>query len=169
MTKLAIACVIAVLSTTISSTYAAEFTPEMNNALQTCLDTALRQHAGVVTQWEIDSRTSVRSIKLDVVASDDVVWSMKCEGGAIVSDERKMGNKNYKMLSSRVKVPETTCRQAAVEEYPGTELNRMQYSLSWKGSPYFTYTFLTSDAREATVDVNAVTGKIDRTYSSRVD
>jgi len=88
MTKLTIAGVIAVLSTTIGSTYAAEFTPEMNNALQTCLDTALRQHAGVVTQWEIDSRTSVRSIKLDVVASDDVVWSMKCEGGAIVSDER---------------------------------------------------------------------------------
>ena len=58
-------------------------------------------------QWEMDSRTSVLSIKLDVVASDDVVWSMKCEGGAIVSDERKMGNKNYKMLSSRVKVPET--------------------------------------------------------------
>jgi hypothetical protein len=93
MTKLTIAGVIAVLSMTIGCTYAAEFTPEMNNALQTCLDTALRQHAGVVTQWEIDSRTSVRSIKLDVVASDDVVWSMKCEGGAIVSDERKMGNK----------------------------------------------------------------------------
>jgi uncharacterized membrane protein YkoI len=169
MTKLTFAAVITALSTTIGPAYAAEFTPEMDTALQTCIDTALRQHAGIVTQWEMDSRTSALGIKLDVVASDDQVWSMKCEGGAIVSDERKMGNKNYKMLSSRVKVPETTTRRTAVEEYPATELTRMQYSLSWKGSPYFNYTFMTADAREATVEVNAVTGKIDRTYSSRVD
>jgi hypothetical protein len=169
MTKLSIAAVITALSTTIGSAYASEFTPEMDTALQTCIDTALRQHAGVVTQWEIDSRTSALIIKLDVVASDDLVWSMRCEGGAIVSDERKMGNKSYKMLSSRIKVPEATARQAAVEEYPGTELTGMQYSLSWRGKPSFTYTFLTQDARQATVEVSGVTGKIDSTYSSRVD
>jgi uncharacterized membrane protein YkoI len=169
MTKLTIAAVIAALSTTIGPACAAEFTPEMDTALQTCIDTALRQHAGVVTQWQVDSRTSVLGIKLGVVASDDQVWAMKCEGGAIISDERMMGNKKYKMLSSRVKIPEATCRQAAVEEYPGTELTDMQYSLSVWGKPSFTYTFLTPDGREATVEVSAVTGKIDRTYSSRVE
>ena len=169
MTKLSIAAVITALSTTIGSAYASEFTPEMDTALQTCIDTALRQHAGVVTQWEMDSRTSALIIKLDVGASDDLVWSMRCEGGAIVSDERKMGNKSYKMLSSRIKVPEVTARQTAVGEYPGTELTGMQYSLSWRGKPSFTYTFLTQDARQATVEVSGVTGKIDSTYSSRVD
>lgn len=81
MTKLTFAAVITALSTTIGPAYAAEFTPEMDTALQTCLDTALRQHAGVVTQWEIDSRTSALIIKLDVVASDDLVCRCGAKAG----------------------------------------------------------------------------------------
>jgi uncharacterized membrane protein YkoI len=169
MSKPIFAAIACTLIAAADPAFAAEYTPELDSALQACLDAAVQQHPGYVTQWEVDSRTGGPSFRVDLVASDDLVWALKCEGGKIVSDERKMGNKNYKMLSARGKIPEATCRQAAVEEYPGAELTRMQSALNWKGNPYFTYTFLTPDAREATVEVNAVTGKIDRTHSSRVD
>jgi len=169
MGKLVIATFTGALVAWVGQTLAAEYTPELDSALQTCVDTALQQHPGQVTRWVVDSRAAAPAVRVDIVASDDLVWAMTCEGGKIVSDERKVGNKNYKMLSSRMKVPEATCRQTAVEEYPGTELTRMQYALSWKGAPYFTYTFVTRDGREATVDVNAATGKIDHTHSSRAD
>jgi len=148
---------------------AAEYTPELDRVVQTCIDAALNKHPGQVIQWDLDSRTSVTSTTLEVVTPDDLVWAMKCEAGAIVSDERKMGMKKYKMLSSRVKAPEQTCRQAAVAEYPGTDLTRMRYELSWRGTPSYNYTFQTRDGREATVEVSAGTGRIDRTYSTRTD
>jgi uncharacterized membrane protein YkoI len=148
---------------------AAEYTPELDRVVDSCIEAALNKHPGQVLQWDLDSRADVTSTSLEVVTTEDLVWTIKCEAGAIVSDERRMGNKNYKMLTSRMKVPESTCRQAAVAEYPGTDLTRMRYELNWRGTPSFNYTFQTRDGRDATVEVSAGTGRIERTHSTRTD
>ena len=153
-----------------SSARAVEFTPEVNRGVEACIDAALQKHPGQVIRWDIKSRAEVMSFRVDVVATDDLVWTVQCEAGAMVSDERKLGNMNYKMLSSRVKVPEATSRQVAVEEYPGMDLTGMTYELTtWRRIPHYAYRFLIPDGRDATVEVNAGTGRIDRTYSSRAD
>ncbi len=56
-----------------------------------------------------------------------------------------------------------------VRLYPIAEVRKMEYDLSWKGKPYYTYEMLLNDGRDATVDVNAETGQIDRSKSERKD
>ena len=45
----------------------------------------------------------------------------------------------------------------------------MKYDTSWKGRPYYTYEMVLNDGREASVDVNAETGLVDRSKSERKD
>jgi uncharacterized membrane protein YkoI len=45
----------------------------------------------------------------------------------------------------------------------------MKYETSWKGRPYYSYEMVLSDGREASVDVNAETGQVDRSKSERKD
>jgi hypothetical protein len=136
--------------------------------INACTEAATQQQAGLVVGWKIVSTKEPVTLTVDVLAADDRVWTMNCSEGKIVgSPERKLGNKNYKMLSSRTKVPEVSARFTAASSYPISEMLKMEYGLSWKGKAYFTYELKLSDGREATVDVNANTGQIDRSKSER--
>jgi uncharacterized membrane protein YkoI len=73
------------------------------------------------------------------------------------------------MLKSRAKVPEKSARFTAVGSYPIAEVRTMKYDTSWKGRPYYTYEMVLNDNREASVDVNAETGQVDRSKSERRD
>jgi hypothetical protein len=80
-----------------------------------------------------------------------------------------MGTKNYKMLTRSAKVPEVSARFTAASGYALAELRKMDYGLSWRGKPYYTYEMHLNDGRDASVDVNAETGLIDRSKSERKD
>lgn len=145
---------------------AAEFGPEVDRAIEQCLDAARRDQVGQVTRWDLEWATGL-AFNLELVSPNDRVWNMRCEGGVIVKSERKAANKKYEMLSTRHRVEEHEARQLAGAEYPGGELHRMVYDLSWRGNPYYNYSFNLRDGRTATVLVNAVTGVIDKTSSER--
>jgi len=132
-----------------------------------CVEAALQQQPGHVIGWRIDPGHEPTPIQVDVVASDDKVWTLKCADAKVSGSERKTGNKNYKLLSTRAKVPEVSARFTAVNSYPIAEVKKMDYALSWRGRPYYTYEMSLNDGREATVDVNAETGQIDRSKSER--
>jgi len=132
-----------------------------------CVEAALQQQEGHVIGWRIEKGQEPTPIQVDVLAADDKVWTLKCADAKVSGSERKMGNKNYKMLTSRAKVPELSARFTAANSYPIAEVKKMDYGLSWKGRPYYTYEMSLNDGREATVDVNAETGQIDRTKSER--
>ncbi len=134
-----------------------------------CVDAALQQQEGRLVGWKIESTKEPVALTIDVLAPDDKVWTMKCADGKVSSSERKMGNKNYKMLTSRAKVPEVSARFTAANGYPISELRKMEYGLTWKGKPYYTYEMRLNDGRDATVDVNAESGQIDRSKSERKD
>lgn len=137
--------------------------------IDACIDTALKQQEGRLVGWKIESTKEPVALTIDVLAPDDRVWSMKCADGKVTSSDRKIGNKNYKMLTSRAKVPEVSARFTAATGYPIAELRKMEFGLSWKGKPYYTYEMRLNDGRDATVDVNAETGQIDRSKSERKD
>jgi hypothetical protein len=135
--------------------------------IDACIDAALQQQPGHVVGWNILSAKEPISMTVDVVAPDDKVWTLKCSDAKITGSERKMGNKNYKMLTRSAKVPEVSARFTAASGYPLAELRKMEYGLSWKGKPYYTYEMHLNDGRDASVDVNAETGLIDRSKSER--
>lgn len=136
--------------------------------IDACVEAALQQQPGVLIGWTIDSKQDPAAFTVDVVAEDGKVWSLKCAEGKVSGSERKVGTKNYKLLSARAKVPEISARFSAASSYPLiTELRKMQYDLSWRGNPYYNYEMSLNDGREASVDVNAETGQIDRSKSER--
>jgi uncharacterized membrane protein YkoI len=137
--------------------------------IDACIEAALQQQEGRLVGWKIESIKEPVALTIDVLAPDDKVWSMKCADGKISASDRKMGNKNYKMLISRTKVPELSARFTAAGSYPIAELRKLEYGLSWKGKPYYTYEMRLNDGRDASTDVNGETGQIDRSKSERKD
>jgi len=134
--------------------------------IDACIDLALQQQDGIVIAWKLNNPQAT-SMDIDVLAPDDRVWTMKCNNGKISAPDRKLGNKSYKMLKSRSKVPEKSARFTAVGSYPIAEVRTLKYDTSWKGRPYYTYEMVLNDGREGSVDVNAETGQVDRSKSER--
>src|SRR5215468_4222623 len=65
--------------------------------INTCIEAATQQQAGLVVGWKIVSTKEPVTLTVDVLAADDRAWTMKCSEGKIVgAPERKLGNKNYK-------------------------------------------------------------------------
>ena len=136
--------------------------------IDACIDLALQQQEGIVLGWRLGNAQAT-AVDVDILAPDDRVWTIKCNNGKVGAPERKLGNKNYKMLKARSKVPEKSARFTAVGSYPIAEVRTMKYDTSWKGRPYYTYEMVLNDNREASVDVNAETGQVDRSKSERRD
>lgn len=136
--------------------------------IDACIDLALQQQEGIVVAWKL-TNPQATGVEVDVLAQDDRVWNIKCNNGKVGAPERKLGNKNFKMLKSRSKVPEKSARFTAVGSYPIAEVRNMKYETSWKGRPYYSYEMVLNDGREASVDVNAETGQVDRSKSERKD
>jgi len=136
--------------------------------IDACIDLALQQQDGIVLGWRLGNAQAT-AVDVDILAPDDRVWTIKCNNGKVGAPERKLGNKNYKMLKSRAKVPEKSARFTAVGSYPIAEVRTMKYDTSWKGRPYYSYEMVLNDNREASVDVNAETGQVDRSKSERRD
>jgi uncharacterized membrane protein YkoI len=136
--------------------------------IDSCTDLALQQQEGLIVGWKL-TNPQATAMDIDVVAPDDRVYTLKCNNGKIGPPERKLGNKNFKMLKSRAKVPEKSARFTAVGSYPIAEVRNMKYDTSWKGRPYYSYDMVLNDGREASVDVNAESGQVDRSKSERRD
>ncbi|HTS55877.1 MAG TPA: PepSY domain-containing protein [Burkholderiales bacterium] len=139
-------------------------------ALDECLQAAPQKQEGVVTRWQLTSKEPPFGFEIDILAPNNYVWSMRCTEATVGAPVRKLGNKDYKKLTARVKVPEKSARFTAIGAYPSVaEVSRMQLdlALSFKGTPYYTYEVTTNDGRSASVEVNADTGQIDYTKSER--
>ena len=135
--------------------------------LEACMEAALQKQEGVVVRWEL-TPTGTRSVStIDVLAPNDYGWTMKCTEGKVGAPVRKVGNKDYKKLTSRVKVPEKSARFTAVGAYP--HVAEMQQDAAGsepglKGKPYYTYeTVARTTGAIATVEVNADHREIDYT------
>jgi hypothetical protein len=149
-----------------SSATLAEDPTELFPQLNACIDATLQKQEGVLFGWTIDTKEPP-AFTIDVLAPDDKVLTMKCTDGKVGAPERKLGNKNYKMVSSRARIPEVSARFTALSNYPIAELRKMEFGLNWKGKGYYTYQMSLNDGRQASVDVNAETGQIDKSKSER--
>jgi uncharacterized membrane protein YkoI len=140
---------------------------EIYSQLDTCLDAAKKQQDGQLTRWELVGKQAPYAFDVEMVAPDDRVWKMRCEDGKVSNVERRTGVKNYKKLVAGNKVPEVSARYTAVGAFQVSELRKMEYGLSWRGRAYYSYEMSLNDGRDASVDVNAESGQIDRSHSER--
>ena len=155
---------------TLGSTATTAVEPDtMFPPLEACMEAAVQKQEGVVIRWELTASRDPFGFELDVLAPNDYRWTMKCTEGTVGAPVRKVGNKDYKKFTGRIKVPEKSARFTAIGAYPHVaEINKMQLDLSgFKGIPYYTYELSLSDGRVATIEVNATTGEIDHTESKR--
>jgi len=138
-------------------------------ALEACMEAAVQKQEGIIVRWELTADRDPYGFEIDVLAPNDYRWTMKCTEGAVGAPTRKLGNKDYKKFTGRVKVPEKSARYTGAGAYPHVaEINKMQLDLSgFKGIPYYTYNLSLSDGRVATVSVDATNGEIDSTKSER--
>jgi hypothetical protein len=139
-------------------------------ALDDCLQAAPQKQEGVVTRWQLTSDRAPFDFEIDILAPNNYVWAMRCSEGNVGAPVRKLGNKDYKKLTGRTKVPEKSARFTAIGAYPSVaEVSQMQLdiALTFKGTAIYTYQLSTGDGRRASVEVNADTGQIDFTKSER--
>jgi hypothetical protein len=146
-----------------ATTVAAEFTAETDGAIEACATAALDKLPGIVIGWRIDGAT----IRVNVLATNDRVWELGCSKGAIVSEKSTYGSGEYQTVRARVMASERLARQTAAATYPKGDLFQMKYGRAWKGRFYYTYTLRLPDGRQALVQVNSATGRVDETSTER--
>jgi len=142
---------------------AAEFTAETDSAIEACVTAAVDKLPGIVTGWRIDGAT----IRVNVLATNNRVWELGCSNGAIVSERSTSGSGEYQTVRARVMASERLARQTAAATYPKGDLFQMKYGRTWKGKIYYTYALRLPDGREAAVQVNSATGRVDETSTQR--
>jgi uncharacterized membrane protein YkoI len=81
---------------------------------------------------------------------------------------RGIGVQDYVTMSARAKVAEQDARNTVRTHIPGRFIE-MAFDLTWRGGAIYTYVVMTPDDREATVEVDAATGRILRSKSRAVD
>lgn len=144
-------------------TAAAEFTAETDSSIEACVTAAVDKLPGIVTGWRIDGST----IRVNVLATNNRVWELLCSNGAIVSQRNTSGSGEYQTVRARVMASERLARQTAAATYPKGDLFQMKYGRTWKGKIYYTYTLRLPDGREAVVQLNSATGRVDETSTER--
>jgi uncharacterized membrane protein YkoI len=134
--------------------------------LDSCIAAALQHNDGIVVEWEVEDGTG-RGFLMQTVAKDGKLWSVSCVPSTteLHGPDRGLGTMDYATLSSRAKISEARAREAVRTFYPGRFI-AMEYKLTWRGGAVYAYTLVTPDDREATVEVDAATGRILRSRSS---
>jgi hypothetical protein len=135
------------------------------DGLDACLAAALQAHPGIVSRWEVEDGTG-RGFAIEVVARNGGLWRLTCPPNTaeLRGTERATGMRDFAVLSGRAQVAESTARDTVRTYYPGRFIY-MEYQLTWRGGAVYNYQVITPDDRQASVEVDAASGRIVRTRS----
>lgn len=135
------------------------------DGLDACLAAALTAHPGIVSRWEVEDGTG-RGFAIEVVANDGGLWNLACPPNTteLSGSTRATGVRNFATLSGRAQIQESSARETVRTYYPGRFI-RMAYQLTWRGGAVYNYEVVTPDDRQASVEVDAGSGRIVRTRS----
>ena len=130
--------------------------------LDQCLAKAAAARPGIITGWQELSATSDEGYYVRIVSKDGGIGLTECRPAseAPLDFTKKTGLVRYEMYE-RVKVAEPAARAVAPAVFAasGASITRMELSISVRGSPYYTYTLTLPGGQQATVEVDAVSGK----------
>ena len=137
--------------------------------LDECLASARELHEGLPIRWEVEDGTG-HGFEIEVVAIDGRVWRSQClpASGKASIVGRGLGIQDYATMNARAKVAEQDARNTVRTYFPGRFIE-MVFDLTWRGGAIYTYTVVTPDDRETSVEVDAASGRIVRSKSKAID
>ena len=145
------------------------FGSDNTEGLDDCLASARELHEGLPIRWEVENGTG-HGFEIEVVAIDGRVWKSQClpASGKASIVGRGLGIQDYATMSARAKVAEQDARNTVRTYFPGRFIE-MVFDLTWRGGAMYTYTVITPDDRETTVEVDAASGRIVRSRSKAIE
>lgn len=134
---------------------------DASGTLDQCIAKAVAARPGYVTGWQELTANPEDGYYVRIVTKDGAIGLTECRptSTAPLEFSKKTGFVRSEMYE-RAKIAEPAARAVAPEVFkPPVRLTRMELSISIRGVPYYTYTLALPADHEATVEVDAVTGK----------
>jgi hypothetical protein len=133
-------------------------------ALDTCLQAALKEREGVLTGWRQSGGGEQPPYAVSILNKDGKIAEAFCDPArpSNLQFKDKGGLYRYDMYL-RGTLPEVEARASAPKIFVGpVRLFDMEYSVTVTGKPYFRYQMFLPSGHKATVEIDAVLGRLNR-------
>ena len=143
---------------------------EPGGALDTCIEAALKQRPGIVTGWQQSGGGDATPYVIGILNLEGNIAEAFCDPANPTNFQftsKKMGLYRYSMFQ-RATWPEARARASAPEIFTGpVRLTSMELSVSFAGRPAYTYQMLLPDNLKASVEIDGVTGRVEKAQVNR--
>ncbi len=137
---------------------------EAGGSLETCIEAALKERPGIVTGWQQSGGGDAPPYVISILNAEGNNAEAFCDPGKTGNFKfsNKMGLYRYTMYQ-RATFPEAKARAVAPEVFIGpVRLTSMELSVGLSGKPVYTYQMFLPSNHKATVEIDAVTGRLNK-------
>ena len=137
---------------------------EPGGSLEVCIDAALKARPGIVTGWQQSGSGDATPYVMTVLAEDGTNAEAFCDPAKPENFQfkNKMGLARYAMFQ-RATLPEAKARAGAPEIFAGpVRVISMELSVGISGKPVYKYQMFLPSNHKASVEIDAVTGRLDK-------
>jgi len=162
-TKFILRCVLSLCLLAMPVAYAAN--PwEPGGPLEICLEAALKERPGIVSGWRQSGGGEMTPYVVSVLNADGTNAEAFCDPAKPTNFQfkNKTGLFRYSMYQ-RATFPEAKARMSAPEVFTGpVRVTSMELSVGLSGKPTYTYQMFLPSNHKATVELDAVTGRLNK-------
>jgi hypothetical protein len=137
---------------------------EPGGSLEICLEAVLKERPGIVTAWQQSGGGEMTPYVVSVLNSEGTNAEAFCDPSkpANFQFKNKMGLFRFSMYQ-RATFPEAKARVASPEIFAGpARVTSMELSVGVTGKPTYTYQMFLPSNHKATVEIDAVTGRLNK-------
>jgi len=142
---------------------------EAGGPLDTCIEAALKQRPGILTSWQQSSGSDNASYVIGILNPGGNIAQAFCDPAHAENFQftNKMGLYRYTMFQ-RATWPESRARASAPEIFTGpVRITSMELDVSLSGRPAYIYQMLLPDNLKASVEIDGVTGRLEKAQVAR--
>jgi len=137
---------------------------EPGGSLDTCIEATLKERPGVVSGWQQTGGGNAPPYVITIMNAEGVNAETFCDPAKPSNFKftNKMGLFRYTMYQ-RATWPETRARVSAPEVFVGpVRITSMELSVGVTGRPFYKYQMFLPSNHKATVELDAVTGRLNQ-------
>ena len=164
MTMKSIFCGILILGLAASRLAGAADPWEPGGSLDGCIEAVLKERPGIVTGWQQSGGGDTPPYVISILNAEGKNAEAFCDPAKPSNFQfsNKMGLYRYAMYQ-RAAVPEAKVRATAPEIFTGpVRLTSMELSVGVSGKPVYKYQMFLPSSHKATVEIDAVTGRLNK-------
>ena len=137
---------------------------EPGGSLEICLEAVLKERPGIVTGWQQSGGGEMTPYVVSVLNTDGTNAEAFCDPSKPTNFQfkNKMGLFRYSMYQ-RATIPEAKARTASPEIFTGpVRVTSMEFSIGVGGKATYTYQMFLPSNHKATVEIDAITGRLNK-------